>query len=294
VVTLSYKEIHIMNALTKIHTLPALPDYLDFAPVREQQTRNGALVDGKWWTVNPNTDEVIGDGKRNHNPANFNLMWDSLREGLYHSGLQLDGVTTTFNTFNNNAGMRAEITLPNQNFVEALGEPSCLKIRIVDSHDQTQRRQIGAMIMRLACLNGMVSMAENTSLSQLHTQGANPERIGKVAAQWPTLLLEDAGKMKKMQEVFVGRGDAIDFYIEHLATTRTRASSKINYTMLNRIMGIHDNYNLGDNAYRVYNTLTHLSTHVESEACTTKKQLVMEDKISAIVKGDAFQELAFG
>jgi len=148
--------------------------------------------------------------------------------------------------------------------------------------------------MRLACLNGMVSMAENTSLSQLHTQGANPERIGKVAAQWPTLLLEDAGKMKKMQEVFVGRGDAIDFYIEHLATTRTRASSKINYTMLNRIMGIHDNYNLGDNAYRVYNTLTHLSTHVESEACTTKKQLVMEDKIGAIVKGDAFQELAFG
>jgi len=37
-----------------------------------------------------------------------------------------------------------------------------------------------------------------------------------------------------------------------------------------------------------------MSTHVESKACTTKKQLVMEDKIGAIVKGDAFKELAFG
>jgi len=283
-----------MNAFTNIHTLPALPEYLDFTPIREKQMRGGVEVAGKWWTINPNTDEVIGDGKRNHNPANFALMWDSLREGLYHSGLQLDGVTTSFNTFNNNAGMRAEITLPNHSFVKALGEPSCLKIRIVDSHDQTQRRQISAMIMRLACLNGMVSMAENTSLSQLHTQSAEPERIGKVAAQWPTLLLEDAAKMQVMRDVSVSRSAAIDFYTVQVATTRTRAGYKINKTMLDRIMGIHDSYNLGDNAYHLYNVLTHLSTHVESKSCTTKKQLVMEDKIGAIVKGDAFQELAFG
>jgi len=287
------KELHIMNALTKIHTLPALPDNLNFTPNREKQTRNGVEVAGKWWVVNPNTDEVIGDGKRNHNPANFNIMWDSLRDGLHQSGLHLGDAQVNFSSFNNNAGMRAEITLPNHSFVKALGEPSCLKIRIVDSHDQTQRRQIGAMIMRLACLNGMVSMAENTSLSQLHTQGANPERIGKVAALWPTLLLEDADKMKKMQEVFVGRGDAIDFYIEQVATNKTRAGSKINYTMLERIMGIHDSYNLGDNAYRVYNTLTHLSTHVESEACATRKQLAMEKSIGSIINGLAFKELAF-
>ena len=283
-----------MNAFTNIHTLPALPEYLDFTPIREKQMRGGVEVAGKWWTINPNTDEVIGDGKRNHNPANFALMWDSLREGLYHSGLQLDGVTTSFNTFNNNAGMRAEITLPNHSFVKALGEPSCLKIRIVDSHDQTQRRQISAMIMRLACLNGMVSMAENTSLSQLHTQSAEPERIGKVAAKWPALLMEDASKMQVMRDVSVSRGAAMMFYTEQIATTRTRTGPHLNKAMLNRIMGIHDSYNLGDNAYRLYNVLTHLSTHVESKACVTKKQLVMEDKIGGIVKGDAFKEIAFG
>jgi len=283
-----------MNAFTNIATLPALPDYLDFAPVREQQTRNGARVDGKWWTVNPNTDEVIGDGKRNHNPQNFSIMWDSLREGLYHSGLQLGECTTNFNSFNNNAGMTAEIVLPNQNFVQALGEPSCLKIRIVDSHDQSQRRQISAMIMRLACLNGMVSMAENTSLSQLHTQGASPERIGMVAAKWPDLLLGDAAKMQVMRDVPVSRGNAIEFYSTHVASHKTRSGIVTNKAMLNRIMGIHDSYNLGDNAYRLYNVLTHLSTHVESKSCITKKQLVMEDKIGSIIKGDAFKQIAFG
>jgi hypothetical protein len=281
-----------MNALTKIATLPSLPEYLDFAPKREQQTRNGVVVDGKWWTVNPNTDEVIGDGRKNHNPMNFSIMWDSLREGLYHSGLQLDSATTKFNSYNNNAGMTAEIVLPNHDFVKALGEPSCLKIRIVDSHDQSQRRQISAMIMRLACLNGMVSMAENTSLSQLHTQGSNPERIGKVAATWPELLLGDAAKMQAMREVRVPRHRAIDFYSDHVASHKTRTGMTLNKSMLDRIMGIHDSYQLGNNAYRLYNVLTHMSTHVESKSCVTKKQLVMEDKIGAIIKGDAFKELA--
>ena len=283
-----------MNALTAIHTLPALPDHLNFTPIREQQTRGGIVIDNRWWTVNPDTDEVIGDGKRNHNPQNFALMWDSLREGLYHSGLHLGNATTTFNSFNNNAGMRADITLPNQDFVKALGEPSCLKISITDSHDQTWRRIVRAYIMRLECLNGMSSMAENTSISELHTIGSDPQRIGAVAAKWPTLLLEDAAKMQVMRDVTVSRYDAIKFYSTYVASTKTRSGNVVNRAMLDRIMGIHDSYNLGDTAYRLYNVLTHLSTHVESKACVTKKQLVMEDKIGAIVKGDAFKELAFG
>ena len=283
-----------MNALVNINTIPALPESLNFTPVREQQMRGGREVTGKWWTINPLTDEVIGDGKRNHNPQNFALMWDKLREGLYQSGLQLSDATTTFRTFNKDAGLRAEIILPNHNFVAALGEASCLKIRVVDSHDQTQRRQVGAMIMRLACLNGMVSMAENTSLSQLHTQSAEPERIGKVAATWPELLLGDAAKMQAMREVKVSRHRAIDFYSAHVASHKTRIGMTLNKSMLNRIVGIHDSYSaLNDSAYHVYNVLTHLSTHVESRSCVNKKQLVMEDKIGSIIKGDAFKQLVF-
>tara|TARA_B110000902_G_C13964211_1_gene458620 strand:- start:8 stop:430 length:423 start_codon:yes stop_codon:yes gene_type:complete len=136
-------------------------------------------------------------------------------------------------------------------------------------------------------------MSENTSLSQLNTQGAEPERIGSVAAKWPEFLQQDARKMKQMQGVEVSRYDAIKFYSEHVASHKTRSGNVVNRAMLDRIMGIHDSYNgLNDTAYRVYNVLTHMSTHVESKACPTKKQLVMEDKIGTIVRGDAFKELA--
>ena len=282
-----------MNALTKISTLPALPEQLNFQPVREKQMRNGYEVAGKWWTINPLTDEVIGDGKRNHLPQNFAILWDSLREGLYHSGLQLDNAETKFRSFNNNAGMRADIILPYENFDLIVGEPTALRIAISNSHDQTTKLGIAAAIMRLFCANGMSSMSENTSLSQLNTISADPERIGAVAAKWPEFLKDDAHKMKRMQGVPVSRYDAINFYSEHVASTQTRSGKVVNRAMLNRIMGIHDTYkSLGDTSYRVYNVLTHMSTHVESKACPTKKQLVMEDKINSIVNGEAFQELA--
>ena len=282
-----------MNALTNIHTLPELPDHLNFEPVRERQMRNGYEVAGKWWTINPLTDEVIGDGKRNHLPQNFAILWDSLREGLHGSGLQLKDAETKFRSFNNCAGMRADIILPYENFDFIVGEPTQLKISVCNSHDQTHKLNIAAMIYRLWCANGQSSMSENTSLAQLNTQGADPERIGAVAAKWPEFLQQDANKMKQMQGVPVSRYDAVMFYSEHVASVNTRSGKVVNRAMLDRIMGIHDTYkSLGDTSYRVYNTLTHLSTHVESKACATKKQLVMEDKISGIVNGDAFQELA--
>ena len=287
------KEAVTMNALTNIATLPALPDYLDFAPKREKQTRNGVVVDGKWWTINPHTDEVIGDGKRNHHPQNFAILWDSLRAGLHGSGLQLDSAETKFRSFNNNAGMRVDILLPYENFDLVVGEPTALKVAISNSHDQSAKLSIKAYIERLICSNGQASMSENTSLSQLNTISAEPERIGAVAAKWPEFLQQDAHKMKQMQGVPVSRYDAVMFYSEHVASVNTRSGKVVNRAMLNRIMGIHDTYKaLGDTSYRVYNVLTHMSTHVESKACATKKQLVMEDKISGIVNGAAFQELA--
>jgi hypothetical protein len=98
--------------------------------------------------------------------------------------------------------------------------------------------------------------------------------------------------MQAMREVEVSRDAAQIFYSNHVASHKTRTGMTLNKAMLDRIMGIHDSYRLGNNAYRLYNVLTHMSTHVESKSCVTKKQLVMEDKIGAIIKGDAFKQLA--
>ena len=273
----------------------ALPEHLNYDPIKEHQTRNGVPVLDKFWVINPKTDQVIGDGKSQHRPTNFNTMWESLRQGLLRSSLDLNNAKTNFWGYNNDASFRAEIVLPNHNFVKQLNEPACLKIKVIDSHDQKFRRQISAMIMRLACLNGMISVAENTSMSQKHTANSMPEVMGAVASAWPKMLTQEAEMMNHMRNVHVSDEAALAFYSEHLATRKTRTGIEVNKARLNYIKVIHDSYQMPDDAYKVYNTLTHLSTHIETQregACPMTKQLRMETEIQSIIRGDSFKQLA--
>ncbi len=275
--------------------IPLLPDHLNYDPIKEQQMRNGVPVLDKFWVINPLTDRVIGDGKSQHTPSNFNRMWEPLRQGLERSALDLTGAKTDFWGYNDDASFRAEITLPNQNFVKQLNEPACLKIKIVDSHDQRFRRQVAAMIMRLACLNGMISIAENTSMAQKHTVNSTPEIMSAVASAWPTMLTKEAALMQYLKSVPVSDQQAIEFYTAALASRPTRTGAKINQSRLNYIMTIHDAYQMGNNAYKVYNTLTHLSSHVEKQrenTCPITKKLRLETEISNVIQSPAFQGLA--
>mgnify|MGYP001309090992 CR=1 FL=1 len=276
-------------------TILALPEHLNYNPIKENQMRNGLPVVDKFWVINPLTDQVIGDGKHQHRPANFNIMWESLRKGLIASNLDLSNARTTFHGYNNDASFRAEIMLPNMDFTPKLGEASCMKINAIDSHDQSFKRFITAFIMRLECLNGMVGIAENTSMAEKHTRNAMPEIMGTVASAWPAMLNNEAERMAYLRNVKVTDDQALAFYGRNLATRKTRTGTEINKTRLNYIMMIHDQYNLGNNAYRVYNTLTHLSTHIETQregACPLTKQLRMENEIRSIVRGDDFHQLA--
>jgi hypothetical protein len=272
-----------------------LPDYLNYDPIKENQLRNGVVVPDKFWVINPQTDAVIGDGKGQHHPSNFNIMWDSLKQGLMNSDLDLSNARTTFWGYKNNSSMRAEITLPNMDFTPQLGEASCMKINAIDSHNQSFKRSIEAFILRLECLNGMVGIAENTSLAEKHTKNAMPHLLGAVASAWPKLLMDDAERMAYLRSVRVTDEQAVEFYSESLATRKTRTGSEINKQRLNYIMMIHDQYKLGNNAYRVYNTLTHLSTHIDVQrkgSCQLTKQLRMENEIKTVVHSDSFRELA--
>ena len=58
--------------------------------------------------------------------------------------------------------------------------------------------------------------------------------------------------------------------------------------MLERIVAIHNSYDMGNNAYRVYNTLTHMSTHVDKargDSDDGRKRLRIEQDIEAVIRG---------
>jgi Domain of unknown function (DUF932) len=271
--------------------LPALPQILDFDPVREPQIRNGVAIRNQYWVVNPNTDTVIGNGKSIHNPQNFSKVWDSFREGLLHSGLDTSEAEVKFNVIKEGAAMEAQIVLKRYQYEQVLGEPAKMTMSFRDSHDQSIRRQIRAMIYRLACLNGMIAPREAVGIVQKHTTYSDPDTVGKIASKFPDQLLKDAQVMRLMQGVKVNRDDAIDFLERNVATYQTKTSTKVNKKWLERIVGIHDSYNiLGENSYHLYNTLTHISTHVESRtADVATKRIRIEQDIESVIRGEEFQ-----
>jgi hypothetical protein len=279
-----------MNA-TLDTVLPALPQILDFDPVREPQIRNGVAIRNQYWVVNPNTDTVIGNGKSIHNPQNFSKVWDSFREGLLHSGLDTSEAEVKFNVIKEGAAMDAQIILKRYQYEQVLGEPAKMTMSFRDSHDQSIRRQIRAMIYRLACLNGMIAPREAVGIVQKHTTYSDPDTVGKIASKFPDQLLKDAQIMRLMQGVKVNRDDAIDFLERNVATYQTKTSTKVNKKWLERIVGIHDSYNiLGENTYHLYNTLTHISTHVESRTAeVATKRIRIEQDIESVIRGEEFQ-----
>ena len=281
--------------ITSNNGIPALPAHLDFDPVREPQMRNGIAIPNKYWTVNPLTDTVIGDGKSVHNPVNFRTVWDNMRTGLSLAKLDTSNVDVEFSSMNSGAAFSAKIILKQYDFAPKLGEPARMVMHVRDSHDQSVKMQISAMIYRLACLNGMIAPRERVGISQKHTTFYDPEVIGKVASQFPQKLEQDAEVMYRMQGVKVNRDVAIEFFRKNVATYITKTGAKINNKWLERIIGIYDSYNtMNGTAYQVYNTLTHISTHVEAQRDGTeveRKRIRIEQDIESVIQGADFQHM---
>tara|TARA_R100001086_G_scaffold248798_1_gene186602 strand:- start:1272 stop:2183 length:912 start_codon:yes stop_codon:yes gene_type:complete len=279
------------------------PKELDFKPTREPQIRNGIKIPNQYWTINPNTDGVIGSGKSRHRVDNFKDMWKTFSEGLLQSGLDLGELEVMWRIIHNRIGepvaYSAELKLPNESYRKQLGEAACTKIILRDSHDQTVLRQIRAMVLRLACLNGMLAVGSNegSSIFQKHTTFSDPETVGEVASQFPMHLRDQASAMNKMREVKVLRSQAISFFRDNVAFYKTKTGIKPNDSLLERIIGFYDNYSaLGNNKYRVLNTLTHLSSHVDSlpkkaDTCMTSKRIRMERDIQDVINSSEFQFL---
>ena len=274
--------------------LPALPANLDFTPVHEPQVRNGVILSDRNWVVNPVTDTVIGDGKSVHRTANFKDLWDNLRQGLVNANIDTSGAEVKFNSLSNGAAMSVNIVFAKYNFEKRLGEAAKMQMNIRDSHDQSVKRSVDAMIYRLACLNGMLAPRERVGISQKHTTYSDPETIGKVAAKFPVQLEQQAEMMAAMREVSVERATVISFLERNVATYFTRTGAKVNKKWLEQIVGIYDNYSsIGNNAYRVYNTLTHISTHIEGREGTDleRKRIRMEQDIHSVMQGEEFQQM---
>jgi len=170
-----------------------------------------------------------------------------------------------------------------------------MKMRIIDSHDMSFRRDIRCMIMRLACTNGMVTVGERLTVKQKHTMLSDHEKLGAVVAEYPSRLEDEAHLYKQMMGTRVTKDQAIAFARSEVATYRVASGIKVNEKSVEEFARIWNEYaGLGETGYRLYNVMTHIGTHVTGRADTdlARKQIRIEDRVSDIVQGKRFQQLA--
>jgi len=277
--------------------VPALPVELVFDPVREPVYRKGVVVPDQFWIINPNTDQLINDkpSGKNHNPVNYTHMWESFREGVDQSGIDTSNLQVRFNVADRSAAFSADIVFKQYNYDRIVGEATEMKMRIIDSHDMSFRRDIRCMIMRLACTNGMVTVGERLTVKQKHTMLSDPEKLGAVVAEYPSRLEDEAHLYKQMMGTRVTKDQAIAFARSEVATYRIASGIKVNEKSVEEFARIWNEYaGLGETGYRLYNVMTHIGTHVTGRADTdlARKQIRIEDRVSDIVQGKRFQQLA--
>jgi hypothetical protein len=285
-----------MSVFQNFDNIPALPTSLDFDPVREAVTRNGSVVPDQFWIVNPNNGSLISNkpSGKHHNPVNYSLMWDSFRDGVVQSGIDTSQLEVRFNTASNSSAFAADIIFKKYDYQHIVGEATQMRMRIIDSHDQSFKRDIRCMLMRLACTNGMSSVGERLVVKQKHTMLSDPEKLGAVVSEFPTRLESEAELYKKMMNTKVSKDQAILYARATIATYRTVSGIKVKEKTVEEFARIWDTYNgMGDTGYRLYNVMTHIGTHVTGREGTdiARKQIRVEDKVSDLVQAPAFRQL---
>ena len=276
-----------------------LPKHLQYKPLLQHIDHEGEVISSSLGrkVVRDDTNEVVGIVKSRARPTPFSDVWYPLVEGLEKSDLDLSGVEVAWMSSNNGARMVADITLKNYSYQKIVGEPMALAMRVYNSVDGSLAYQIRAYIKRLVCLNGMFSIAENTSVTFKHTAGTDPAKIGKQASTWPAALENTAHVFNWMKDIPIERDDIQNFLTTNLCVTKTPSGIKTNQKWLHTMLSLSDTYSasIGENTYALYNALTHYGSHVDIDslrgADLCNRALRQEKDVKSLVQGKAFRKL---
>ena len=282
--------------MSYINTMLAdqMPEVLDFEPVLKPVFYNGQPVHDKMFVVRQDNDQPLAVVGSKHRPTNYRKLWEPLREGLIASDLDLTDATVKWHVVGNGAAMFADITLKAYDFEHIIGEPTSMKMRVLNSVNGSWKYDVSAMLMRLACLNGMSRVDQGTSAAFKHTVNTNPQRIGDVASQWPILLESDGHFFNHMKKVQITSEEAKDVFAR-FCTTTTKVESRVNKAWLGRMVTLWDNYSstIGQNGYALYNALTHYGTHsdkVTSRGDVNAKLVRQEQSVTKFLRSPAFKK----
>lgn len=291
----------------RIPTLAEVAPSLVFDPKCEPLRHNGRLVKDKFAIINPTlgeidslTGEPMGEvmqvvGK-SHVATPYSVMWESMREGIELSGLDTSQMQIKFIISPDGGSYSADIIFKQYEFEPAVGDVHSMRFRIYASHDMTFKHHIQCGLFRYWCSNGQASIAEKLEVKAKNTQSADPEKLGRIVADFPARLEAEADLYKDMMATPLSKDRAVEFIRENIATYRVASGIKINEKAVEDGARIWNMYsNLGDTGYRLFNVITHIGTHVTGRerdgTNMVRKQSLMEKQAQSIVDMPEFKQL---
>jgi len=290
-----------------IPTLSEVASSLVFEPKREALRHNGVLVKDKFAIINPTlgdmrTDilpsepmgEVMQIVGKSHVATPYDVMWESMRQGIELSGLDTSQIQVRFIISPDGGAYSADIIFKQYEFEPAVGDVHSMRFRIYDSHNMAFKHHIQCGLFRYWCSNGQASIAEKLEVKAKHTLTADPEKLGAVVADFPARLEAEAELYKDMMDTPLSKDRAVEFIREKVATYRVASGIKVNEKMVEEGARIWNMYqNLGNTGYRLFNVITHIGTHVTGREGTdmARKQARIEQQAQAVVDMPEFKQL---
>ena len=277
--------------------LPMLPEEANFTPIKKPfinpyaMNTQDRVIDDKHMWVHPDTNKLICVSGSKHKCTNFVDRYEPFRQRVEDSDMiDVSEVTGTPHLYNNGSVLEARFNLKKYDMQQILGEPAGIRMTYRDSHDQSCRSSISVEILRLACLNGMLSIANQTTISHKHTTFDNADSFSKKIREIMVNVYKEAELMRTMQHKHVSTDRAMEFLKDHVASSKKD---------LERVEAIYNHYsNLGNTGYRMLQVVTHLSSHLTDRQQSSNNQfntrLRNETRSEKILQSKAFQELCLG
>jgi len=274
--------------------LPTLPQEANFTPVKKPFINPYAVdvmdreVKNIYTWVHPNTGAFICNSGSKHKATNFVDRYEPFKQRVEESDvIDVSEITGAPRLYNNGTVLQARFNLKKYDMQKVLGEPAGVRMTYRDSHDQSCKSSVSVEILRLACTNGMLSIANQTTIASKHTTFDNAKTFSKKITEIMDNVFKEAELMRTMQHQHVSTDKAMDF-LENVV-----ASSKRD---LERVEAIYHQYShLGNTGYRMLQVVTHLSSHLTDRQQKSdnvfNRTLALENRSQNILQSKEFKNL---
>ena len=208
---------------------------------------------------------------------------------LLQSGVSLKGLSRTAQIAPDGSKMILQYTLPEFTVDLGNGDETRFQILFYNSYDGSWSFTVRAGAIRLACLNGQVSVDDISMFKAKHTPSINPDHArrkmvlaiqqfhaeGERWARWKEQSVTNREALRTFADAagckFVHENN--DMTLMELFQHKNVYSNRSLMYMWNQYTN-HEQPKLGSNEWAVYNALTHWSTHAPAGRKTDENNVL--------------------